>query len=140
MNRIFRNTIFYLLIFLVVIGVVSFFNGTNQRTEPMTYDAFITHLENGDVKSFSIKPERGVYEIKGQLKTYSEGQYFSTYVMNSDKVLDRIDAAAARTRVEVVPADETSGWVTFFTSIIPFVIIFILFFFLLNQAQAAAAG
>lgn len=113
MNRIFRNTIFYLLIFLVVIGVVSFFNGTNQRTEPMTYDAFITHLENGDVESFSIKPERGVYEIKGQLKTYSEGQYFSTYVMNSDKVLDRIDAAAARTRVEVVPADETSGWVTF---------------------------
>ncbi|MED4876591.1 ATP-dependent zinc metalloprotease FtsH [Anoxybacillus geothermalis] len=139
MNRIFRNTIFYLLIFLVVIGVVSFFNGTNQRTEPMTYDAFITHLENGDVESFSIKPERGVYEIKGRLKTYNEGQYFSTYVMNSDKVLDRIDAAAARTRVEVVPADETSGWVTFFTSIIPFVIIFILFFFLLNQAQGGGS-
>ncbi|MED4269654.1 ATP-dependent zinc metalloprotease FtsH [Geobacillus stearothermophilus] len=139
MNRIFRNTIFCLLIFLVVIGVVSFFNGTNQRTEPMTYDAFITHLENGDVESFSIKPERGVYEIKGRLKTYNEGQYFSTYVMNSDKVLDRIDAAAARTRVEVVPADETSGWVTFFTSIIPFVIMFILFFFLLNQAQGGGS-
>ncbi|MED5075484.1 ATP-dependent zinc metalloprotease FtsH [Anoxybacillus geothermalis] len=139
MNRIFRNTIFYLLIFLVVIGVVSFFNGTNQRTEPMTYDAFITHLENGDVESFSIKPERGVYEIKGRLKTYNEGQYFSTYVMNSDKVLDRIDAAATRTRVEVVPADETSGWVTFFTSIIPFVIMFILFFFLLNQAQGGGS-
>ncbi|NNU99694.1 ATP-dependent metallopeptidase FtsH/Yme1/Tma family protein [Geobacillus stearothermophilus] len=139
MNRIFRNTIFYLLIFLVVIGVVSFFNGTNQRAEPMTYDAFITHLENGDVESFSIKPERGVYEIKGRLKTYNEGQYFSTYVMNSDKVLDRIDAAAARTRVEVVPADETSGWVTFFTSIIPFVIMFILFFFLLNQAQGGGS-
>ena len=27
MNRIFRNTIFYLLIFLVIIGVVSFFSG-----------------------------------------------------------------------------------------------------------------
>jgi cell division protease FtsH len=139
MNRIFRNTIFYLLIFLVVIGVVSFFNGSNQRTEPMTYDAFITHLENGDVKSFSMKPERGVYEIKGQLKTYSEDQYFSTYVMNSDTVLNRIDAAAKRTRVEVMPADETSGWVTFFTSIIPFVIIFILFFFLLNQAQGGGS-
>ncbi|WP_445613330.1 ATP-dependent zinc metalloprotease FtsH [Geobacillus sp. YF-1] len=139
MNRILRNTIFYLLIFLVVIGVVSFFNGTNQRTEPMTYDRFITHLENGDVESFSIKPERGVYEIKGRLRTYNEGQYFSTYVVNSDKVLDRIDAAAARTRVEVVPADETSGWVTFFTSILPFVIMFILFFFLLNQAQGGGS-
>ncbi|MGZ0084128.1 ATP-dependent zinc metalloprotease FtsH [Caldibacillus thermoamylovorans] len=139
MNRILRNTIFYLLIFLVVIGVVSFFNGTNQRTEPMTYDAFITHLENGDVESFSIKPERGVYEIKGRLRTYNEGQYFSTYVLNSEKVVDRIDAATARTRVEVVPADETSGWVTFFTSILPFVIMFILFFFLLNQAQGGGS-
>jgi cell division protease FtsH len=139
MNRIFRNTIFYLLIFLVVIGVVSFFNGNNQRTEPMTYDAFITHLENGDVKSLSMQPERGVYEIRGQLKTYDEDQYFTTYVVNSDKVLERIDAAAKRARVEVMPAEETSGWVTFFTSIIPFVIIFILFFFLLNQAQGGGS-
>jgi cell division protease FtsH len=139
MNRIFRNTIFYLLIFLVVIGVVSFFNGNNQRTEPMTYDTFITHLENGDVKSLSMQPERGVYEIRGQLKTYDEDQYFTTYVVNSDKVLERIDAAAKRARVEVMPAEETSGWVTFFTSIIPFVIIFILFFFLLNQAQGGGS-
>ena len=41
--------------------------------------------------------------------------------------------------VKYQPAEETSAWVTFFTSIIPFVIIFILFFFLLNQAQAAVA-
>lgn len=31
MNRIFRNTIFYLLIFLVVIGIVSYFNGSTQK-------------------------------------------------------------------------------------------------------------
>ena len=38
------------------------------------------------------------------------------------------------------PAEKTSGWVTFLTSIIPFVIIFILFFFLLNQAQGGGGG
>ncbi|MBE2941432.1 ATP-dependent zinc metalloprotease FtsH [Anoxybacillus sp. FSL W8-0382] len=139
MNRIFRNTIFYLLIFLVVIGVVSFLNGGNQRAERMTYDAFITHLENGDVKYVSLKPERGVYEIRGQLKTYAEGQFFTTYVANSPQILQRIDEAAQQAKVEVLPADETSGWVTFFTSIIPFIIIFILFFFLLNQAQGGGS-
>ena len=41
--------------------------------------------------------------------------------------------------VKYQPAEETSGWVTFFTSIIPFVIIFILFFFLLNQAQGGGS-
>ena len=44
MNRIFRNTIFYLLIFLVIIGVVSFFNGGNQPTDSLTYDQFIEKL------------------------------------------------------------------------------------------------
>jgi cell division protease FtsH len=52
-----------------------------------------------------------------------------------------VDAAAQgeKTSVKFVPAEETSGWVTFFTSIIPFVIIFILFFFLLNQAQGGGS-
>ncbi len=136
MNRIFRNTIFYLLIFLVIIGVVSFFNGNNEPTEQMSYDQFVSHLENGEVKSVSLQPERGVYEVRGQLEGYEEGKYFVTYVVNNDKILDRIDAAALqKSKVEIEPAKETSGWVTFFTSIIPFIIILFLFFFLMNQAQ-----
>jgi len=139
MNRIFRNTIFYLLIFLVIIGVVSFFNSGNQPTENMTYDTFIEHLENGDVTSLTTQPERGVLEVRGQLKGYEEGKYFITYVSNTDSEIERINSLAADLKLEKMPAKETSGWVTFFTSIIPFVIIFILFFFLLNQAQGGGS-
>ncbi|MCM3570787.1 ATP-dependent zinc metalloprotease FtsH [Neobacillus mesonae] len=135
MNRIFRNTIFYLLIFLVIIGVVSFFNGNNEPTDHMTYDTFVQRLEKGDVKSFSMQPERGVFEVRGELE--AGNKKFITYIPNSEKILDRIDKAGSK--VEVMPAKETSGWVTFFTSIIPFVIIFILFFFLLNQAQGGGS-
>ena len=53
--------------------------------------------------------------------------------MKSERI-DDISRVQGMT-VDKLPAEETSGWVTFFTSIIPFVIIFILFFFLLNQAQ-----
>lgn len=137
MNRIFRNTIFYLLIFLVLIGIVSWFNNTNETTQNISYNDFVSHLENGDIKEFSIQPERGVYEIVGQLKGAKEGEHFMTYVMNSPEMLDRIDAAASEK--EVLPAKETSGWVSFFTTIIPFIIIFILFFFLLNQAQGGGS-
>ena len=138
MNRIFRYTIFYLLVFLVIIGVVGYFNNNNQPTKNITYNEFISHLENNDVKSFSMQPERGVYEVRGQLKG-DDGNYFQTYVMNSDTLLNRIDNAAKNARVEVLPAKETSGWVSFFTTIIPFLIIFILFFFLLNQAQGGGS-
>ncbi len=136
MNRIFRNTIFYLLIFLVIIGVVSFFNGSNEPTNNITYDSFVSHLENGDVKSFSMQPDRGVYEVRGVLKE-GANKNFLTYIPDSQKVLDKIYTAGSK--VQVMPAKETSGWVTFFTSIIPFVIIFILFFFLLNNAQGGGS-
>ncbi|WP_053361277.1 ATP-dependent zinc metalloprotease FtsH [Bacillus sp. FJAT-27251] len=139
MNRIFRNTIFYLLIFLVIIGVVSFFNGSNQPTEHIKYDEFISELEQGNVTNFTLQPERGVFEIRGQLQGYEEGKYFLTYVWNSEAQLAELRDAAAQADIEVLPAKETSGWVTFFTSIIPFIIIFILFFFLLNQAQGGGS-
>ncbi|MDQ0974191.1 ATP-dependent zinc metalloprotease FtsH [Neobacillus sp. 179-C4.2 HS] len=138
MNRIFRNTIFYLLIFLVIIGVVSFFNGSNEPTDNISYNEFVDSLEKNEVDSFSMQPERGVFEVRGQFeKGVKDGKNFLTYVPNSEKILERIDAAGSK--VEVMPAKETSGWVTFFTSIIPFVIIFILFFFLLNQAQGGGS-
>jgi cell division protease FtsH len=140
MNRIFRNTIFYLLIFLVIIGVVSFFNGNNEPTEPITYDKFVSYLEKGELKEVDMQPEGGVYEVRGKLKD-EEKKDFVTYITNNDPMLARLDQAAAKGQLnlEVFKAKETSGWVTFFTSIIPFVIIFILFFFLLNQAQGGGS-
>ncbi len=137
MNRIFRNTIFYLLIFLVIIGVVSFFNGNNEPTENISYSKFVDHLEAKQVDSISVQPERGVYEVRGTLEGAEEGKSFITYVWNSESLLQKIEQADPT--VDVLPAKETSGWVTFFTSIIPFVIIFILFFFLLNQAQGGGS-
>jgi cell division protease FtsH len=134
MSRIFRNTIFYVLLFLVLIGIVSYFNNNNEPTKNISYDKFVSSLDKGEVKNFSMQPERGVYEVRGQLNNKEQ---FLTYVMNSQAALDRIDKAAvnSKSKVDILMAKETSGWVSFFTSIIPFVIIFILFFFLLNQAQ-----
>jgi cell division protease FtsH len=137
MNRIFRNTIFYLLIFLVIIGVVSFFNGNNEPTKNITYDEFVSHLEKGELTEVTMQPDGGVYVVKGTLK---DGKEFITNITNNDPMLARLDQAAVKgQKLDVLKAKETSGWVTFFTSIIPFVIIFILFFFLLNQAQGGGS-
>ena len=141
MNRIFRNTIFYLLIFLVIIGVVSFFTSGNPKTEQITNNEFISDLNNGNVTEMSVQPVRGVFEVRGKMEGYKQDQTFLTYIP-TEQGLNRVDTAAAENNVRIVevsPAEETSGWVTFFTSIIPFVIIFILFFFLLNQSQGGGS-
>jgi len=142
MNRIFRNTIFYLLIFLVIIGVVSFFNDNNEPTKQITYGEFITHLENGEVDSITLQPERQVYEVRGQLKGAEENEFFLVNIpLGNSGALQTIDEIATTndTKIEYLMARETSGWVSFFTTMIPFIIIFILFFFLLNQAQGGGS-
>ncbi|TYS61798.1 ATP-dependent metallopeptidase FtsH/Yme1/Tma family protein [Sutcliffiella horikoshii] len=141
MNRIFRNTIFYLLIFLVVIGVVSFFNSPNTSEKPITYNTFIQNLEENKVEEFTIQPTRSVYEARGKLEGAAEGETFVSVFPNSASALERVESIAQEQKIPMTvdPAEETSGWVTFFTSIIPFVIIFILFFFLLNQAQGGGS-
>ncbi|WP_413376962.1 ATP-dependent zinc metalloprotease FtsH [Alkalihalobacillus sp. 1P02AB] len=136
MNRIFRNTIFYLLIFLVIIGIVGLFSGDQTKTEAISFDEFTNHLEQGNVTSLTAKPERQVLLITGQLAGADEDEFFQTYALPTEQNAELLTSAPD---YEVQPADETSGWVTFFTGIIPFIIIFILFFFLLSQAQGGGS-
>ncbi|RAT11207.1 cell division protein FtsH, partial [Bacillus cereus] len=80
-----------------------------------------------------------VFEVKGQFNNSSQGEQFVTYAPNTEELQKKINDKAQGAEVKYQPAEETSAWVTFFTSIIPFVIIFILFFFLLNQAQGGGS-
>jgi cell division protease FtsH len=138
MNRIFRYTIFYLLIFLVIIGIFGTFNGGKKTTENLDYHAFFEALESDKVDSITIQPERGVYKIVGEMKGAEEGETFTVNILQNDQTsVDRITQIqqGKYPGVEILEAAQTSGFVTFLTSIIPFVIIIILFFFLMSQSQ-----
>ncbi|MER2128725.1 ATP-dependent zinc metalloprotease FtsH [Solibacillus sp. FSL H8-0523] len=138
MNRIFRYTIFYLLIFLVIIGIFGTFNGGKKTTENLDYHAFFEAIESDKVESVTIQPERGVYKITGEMKGAEEGETFTVNILQNDQTsVDRILQIqdGEYPGVEVLEAAQTSGFVTFLTSIIPFVIIIILFFFLMSQSQ-----
>ncbi|MBO9605924.1 MAG: ATP-dependent zinc metalloprotease FtsH [Paenibacillaceae bacterium] len=139
MNRILRNTGFYLLIFLVVIGIVRFISAQNEMEDQITYTQFREYLKNtetqsGDlkIKELYIKPEGLTYVIKG--KYVGDNRSFKTRAPFSDLTIKEIDDSKIPKAV-YEKMDGDSIWISFLTSIIPFVIIFILFFFLLNQAQ-----
>ncbi|PQD93968.1 cell division protein FtsH [Pradoshia eiseniae] len=135
MNRIFKNTIFYLFIFVAIIGVVSVFNQNSEPTTQMSNTEFINKLEAGEIKSADLQVENGVYAVTGQEKGAKEDEFYVTYILSeqAQKVTDLIDDQGVPTNVK--GAEQTSAWVTFLTSMIPFVIILLLFFFLLNNAQ-----
>lgn len=139
MSRIFRNWIIYLLIFLVIIGITSFFTSANREVKPMSYSRFLYHLNHGDIKSLTLQPEGGVYIGRGQLKSYQNNETFKTYIPPNDKALDQIQTKVDQSEINFKPTEQTSGWVSFLVQIIPFVIILILFFILINQAQGGGS-
>ena len=137
MNRIFRYTIFYVLIVLVIIGIFGTFNSGNTKVDELDYYTFFDQLEKGNVKEITIQPVADVLSITGSMKGAKEGHTFQVNVLQNDQnTMDRINSIEKDyPKVEIKEAKTTSGWVSFFTGIIPFVIIIILFFFLMSQSQ-----
>lgn len=143
MNRILRYFLLYGLIFLAIMGIFGSLNNTNPKTKPITYDEFRVALEEGKVIAATIQPDQLVYEVRGEMQGYEEGETFVTNIPQANEaLLNYIDEVAMTTdtEIEFLKAPETSAWVSFFTGLVPFIIIFILFFFLLNQAQGGGGG
>ena len=134
MKQIFRSKIFYLISFLIILGVVLVFNNDEEPTEKLTDDEFFTTLKDGKVTFIEVEQRKRVIEISGRLAGYEKGQYFVASVPNSETSLDRMNNAAEEQdieKMEFTPYIETSGWVSLFTATTPFMIISFLFLVLL---------
>ena len=135
MKQIFRSKIFYLISFLIILGVVLVFNNDEEPTEKLTADEFFTTLADGKVTFIEVEQRKSVIEISGRLAGYEKDQYFVASVPNSETSLDRMNNAAEENdieKMEFTPYIETSGWVTLFTTTIPFMILSILILVLLG--------
>lgn len=98
----------------------------------------MTSLEKGEITSVKLQPEAGVYYAEGEMKGYKDGEQFLAILpYNSEDLQSRIHTLATSNSVDVEYKEtpKTSGWVQFFTGLLPFLIIIILFFFLLSQSQ-----
>ncbi|MFD0591125.1 ATP-dependent zinc metalloprotease FtsH [Paenibacillus sp. GCM10027627] len=138
MNRIIRNTGFYLIIFLVTVGVFQYISGQGESTKPLRYDEFRVLVESGNVAEITAKYDKESYYITGKYKEKPAGA-------ENDNFSTRISTDAAENlndwekqygfKYTAKQMDTPSFWMTFLTSIIPFILLIVLFFFLMNQAQ-----
>ncbi|MDD2504848.1 MAG: hypothetical protein PHF21_01080 [Bacilli bacterium] len=73
-----KQTIPYLLLLVVMIGVLVFYNLSQYKVNTFTYDEFIIELSKQSIKNIEITPKNsaGIYLISGQLKDYSETESF----------------------------------------------------------------
>ena len=137
MNRIFRYTILYVLILLVIIGIFGTFNSGDTTVKEFDYYEFFQELDKGNVETVKIQPVNQILQVTGEMKDAEKGHTYIMQILQTDiEAINRINSIEKDyPKVTVLEAKQTSGWVSFFTGIIPFVIIIILFFFLMSQSQ-----
>ncbi len=142
MNRIIRNTGFYLLIFLVTVGIVQFISNQDENSTQIRYDEFQQQLQADNIDKLTVQFDSYTYLVTGEYKKAPAGSEsnslkFFTYTNAEEYTSKQISDTALKNGIEIEykKMKGQSIWLTFLTSIIPFVIIFILFFFLINQAQ-----
>ncbi|WP_042220759.1 ATP-dependent zinc metalloprotease FtsH [Oceanobacillus manasiensis] len=139
MNRIFRNVFFWVLIFFVVVGVIGVFNGQNEEAEQFNVKQFTDALNNGEIEEMTMQPANGIIRYSGTL-TDEEKQFVAQVPDNTDIVASITDQAQEQSILKVEEEEQPSAWVTFLTTMIPFLIIGLFFLFILSQAQGGGGG
>ncbi|MDO5376538.1 MAG: ATP-dependent zinc metalloprotease FtsH [Staphylococcus rostri] len=141
MQKAFRNVLFVALIGVVIFGLFSWINGNGNVPKELTYNQFIQKLEKGDLKSLEIQPESNVYKVSGKLK--NKDDFASTMLFNNHKELNKVtDIAQKQKGLEFTVKEEEgqSVFVSIISTLIPVLVIALLFIFFLSQAQGGGGG
>ncbi|HLR71764.1 MAG TPA: ATP-dependent metallopeptidase FtsH/Yme1/Tma family protein, partial [Pseudogracilibacillus sp.] len=139
MDRVFRNILFYALIFLVLIGVLSLFKGPNEQAEEYNVQEFIQALDNGEIAEMTMQPKNKIMRITGTLE--GGNQPFVVQVPDNTEIIATItDKATEQSVLTVDQEEQPSAFVNFLTMMLPFLIIGLIFFWIFTRAQGGGGG
>jgi len=126
LNRFVRQATFYLIILLIAVVVIQYFNKPPDAVATLTYDEFITSVETGNVKEVLIIGR----DITGELK---DGTKFQAFNLEGDQLVERL--RQNNVRFEGRPVPEPPWYYSILTFLIPFIILVVIFFFFMQQSQ-----
>src|SRR5579875_994297 len=135
MNRFYRSIVFYVLILLIIVGAVDWLTSGDHSKKPITYSEFVQDVKSGSISGqVVVTPEGLTATIDGTLK---DNTNFETRALLDDNLYPLL--TTNHVDFTVNPQPKASIWINFLESVVPFVFVFILMFFLFNQAQGGGS-
>ena len=132
----------YLVLFIVMLGILYFFNLSNTKVNQFTYDQFITHMDNKEITEIAITPRSsaGVYEIRGKLNNYGENETFYLKVPLSNEVIAKILNAEENYDFKITTSSDpdSSTLLLFILNVLPMIIILGVGFYFVTRQMGAA--
>ena len=160
-RQIFRNALMYIMIFVAIVGLVSWFNqGSNGQTTEVSYTQFVQELKKGDIKEIKMQYANSVYTITGEYKeakensnTSSKGlaifdkrssktSNFKTTVLPNDGTVTEINNAAqqAGTQITTLPESQSGIWLSLFLQLVIPIAIFGFLMYNVFSSQMGQGG
>lgn len=123
MNKMFRNTAFYLIVILVVVGIVQWVASQGKPMTEIPYSEFRKYLNDNQIQMLRMRQDSGTLYIEGQLKSAAnkEEMFITRAPLFTEEIFNLIDEKIDKNHLVVYndKAKEGSLWISFFTSIIP---------------------
>jgi len=136
-NNVAKQSMPYLVLILVIMGTLVFYNIGQVKVNKLSYDELISELSKDTVEKIEVTPKSnaGVYTVKGTLKDYAKNEEFKVDVPLSESVLDKILTYADNNEFEVKTNTnpENSSIVTILVNVVPFVILIAATFYLFSK-------
>ena len=127
----------YVVLIVIMLGVIYFFNILNIKVNDLTYDKFVSSLNNNEVKEIKVIPsiDGGVYNITGKLKDYKENESFKVVVPYSEEVIKQIITANEKYdfKFENQSDPNSSVWLVAVLNFLPIILIGVFFFVFLSK-------
>ena len=159
-NGLFKNSLFYIVIFLGFMGAIYYFFGGRETTQsqPIQTSQFISELKKNNVKDFTMQPAGSTYKITGTYKkpekikrttgltgiagTTSEVTSFTTNVLTNDSSVSQIKQYADKNKVKYGAKEEESSsiWIQLLIYVLPLVIFIFFFYMMMGQAGQGGGG
>lgn len=159
-NDFVRNSFIYIL--LIIAGITAFqyyLRGTSTQSQQINYSTLIKQIKAGDIKSITYQPSGSIIEVSGEYtkaqttetssslpflegSTTSTVTEFTSIVLPSDSSIEAITSAAEDADVEVTVKPESSSgiWISYIITYIPFIVLIVFFFVMMNQGGNGARG
>ena len=160
-NGLFRNSLFYIVVFLGIMGAVYYFTGgsNDSSTQQIQSSTFISELKKDNVKKFTLEPSGNVYKVSGEyrkpVKTSSKknsltgmgggsstAKNFTTDMVTNEGTVNEVMKYAQKNHVANSAKEEQSSsiWMQLLLTIVPIVIMIFFFYMMMGNAGGGQGG
>jgi cell division protease FtsH len=126
----FRNIIWYILLGLTIISIISTYFGGPKAPKPMDFSVFMEQVTQGNITEVNIKSNEQIILAKTK-----DNKQIKTNIIFYPDLINELRQNGVKINID--PANSNWVWSLILQAFLPFALIALLWFFIFRQAQGA---